>query len=219
MFLLALLAISSVAAMPSISVVANVRGKKYDVSAETVEEFSQQVEGLAGIEAAAQSVLFRGKVLSPTDNLEEVGITTGDILNVVKGRKRQANFAEQDAATAKSGLEDELQPNAGNAAKDAAMNNINVILDDIEGHFSPEKLESSRLQLLQNMDQYEKMMPGFRAQAEAIATDPVKWQEAMMKAKESMLKLKEMRDTGKMSPDQLFPEGSPFPPSAADNRY
>jgi len=77
-------------AMPTVDVVANVRGKKFDISAETVEEFSQQVESVAGLEAGQQSVLFRGKVLDPADKLEELGVANGDILNVLKGRKARA---------------------------------------------------------------------------------------------------------------------------------
>jgi len=66
-----------------------ITGKKFDVNAETVEEFTAKVEEAAGLEAGQQSVLFRGKVLTPADNLEELGITEGDVLNVVKGRKQR----------------------------------------------------------------------------------------------------------------------------------
>ena len=76
-----------VSAMPAISVVASVRGKKHDVSeVETVDEFLHKVEGLAGLEAGQSSVLFRGKVLSGADPWEEVGVATGDGLMGVKGR-------------------------------------------------------------------------------------------------------------------------------------
>ena len=81
-FLLAIIAtmMALSSAMPAISVVASVRGKKYDVSdVETVDEFTQKVEGLvAGMETGQSSVLFRGKVLSGTDNLEEAGVANGD---------------------------------------------------------------------------------------------------------------------------------------------
>lgn len=84
---------------PPISVVANVRGKKYEITAETVEEFSEQVESLAGLGADQQSVLFRGKVLNSDDKLEELGVESGDVLNVLKGRKPRAPkpTAELDA--------------------------------------------------------------------------------------------------------------------------
>jgi len=54
LILLAILA--TVSAMPPINVVANVRGKKYDVTAETVSQFSAEIETLTGIEAAQQNV-------------------------------------------------------------------------------------------------------------------------------------------------------------------
>ena len=38
-----------------------------------VEEVTSAVESVAGLEASEQSVLFRGKVLSPSDVLREVG--------------------------------------------------------------------------------------------------------------------------------------------------
>lgn len=71
----------------SLSVVGLVRGRRYEVTAETVEEFTRQVEGLAGLEMGEQSVLFRGKVLNSSDRLEDVGVSSGDVLNVLKGRK------------------------------------------------------------------------------------------------------------------------------------
>ena len=57
-----------------ITVVANVRGKKYEITAETVEEFTEKAESIAELEAGQQSVLFRGKVLSPEDRLEDIGV-------------------------------------------------------------------------------------------------------------------------------------------------
>ena len=77
-------------AMPPIDVVASVRGKKYEIHAETVEEFTSKVEEAAGLEPGQQSVLFRGKVLSADNNLSEIGVTSGDVLNVVKGRKQRS---------------------------------------------------------------------------------------------------------------------------------
>jgi hypothetical protein len=51
--------------------------------------------------------------------------------------------------------------------------------------------------MLQNIDKYESMMPGFREQAEAIASDPVKWKEAMTQAKAQIEALKKHRDSTK----------------------
>lgn len=241
-FFVVLLVIATVDAMSSLSVVANVRGKKYEVSAETVEEFTKQVQKAAGIEADNQCVLFRGKVLNPSDKLEAVGVSAGDILNVVKGRKpRQVNFAETASSASSKPAAAKAAPRSSAAASGVAaapsssappanpfggadsaatqaeaMKNMNKFLDsDLDAYFGDtEQLEKARLQMLENIEEYEKMMPGFRAQAEAIATDPQKWQEAMQKAKESMLKLKAMRDSGKLSPDALFnaPASSPSVP-------
>lgn len=211
-----LLAIVYVQAMPSVSVVANVRGKKFDISAETVGEFSAQVESLAGIEAAAQCVLFRGKVLNASDKLEEVGVSAGDILNVVKGRKpRPANFAEASGASEAAAVNPLGENPLGVDEKEqaqAAMKSMNAFLDsDLDSYFSDaDQLEKARLQMLENLDEYEKMIPGFRAQAEAIASDPVKWQEAMQKAKESMMQLKQLRDQGKLTPE-MFSRGAGAP--------
>ena len=57
-----------------VSVVANVRGKKYSIVAETVEEFTEKAEQMAELEVGQQSVLFRGKVLNPSDRLEDIGV-------------------------------------------------------------------------------------------------------------------------------------------------
>lgn len=70
--------------MPSINVIANVRGKKYDIFAETVEEFSLQVEELSGLQANQQSVLFKGKVLDDNDKFDDVGINPGNIELMIK---------------------------------------------------------------------------------------------------------------------------------------
>ncbi|RYG68481.1 hypothetical protein EON64_05080 [archaeon] len=219
----------AVMAMPPVSVVANVRGKKYDVSAETVDEFCQQVASLAGIEADAQSVLFRGKVLSRTDKLQELGVSAGDVLNVVKGRRqKQPNFAEAskvatntdkaaDSVTEDSFLDEVPAKMNQKRMQEAAQAQMNEMLDDLDNYFAPEKLEEQRMQLLEKLDEYEKMVPGFRAQAEAIAKDPETWRVAMMKAKEQMLKLKEMRDAGQLNPNSLFPSAASEAPSASDN--
>jgi len=201
--------------MPPINVIANVRGKKYDVSAETVAEFSSEIETLTGIEASQQNVLYKGKVLSQTDKLEEVGIVAGEVLNVVKGRKIQPKPVEEVAAasTATGGANSAFGGPAGGetdpAALEEALKNadpeqvkkamaaMDNLLDSnfMEEFFDDEeKMEASRLQLLQNVDKYENMMPGFKQQAQEIASDPVKWKEAMLRTKEQMLKLKQQRE-------------------------
>ena len=77
-------------AMPSISITANVRGKRYELEAETVEDVCEAVEEVAGLDASQQSVLFRGKLLSPGKKLEDLGVSSGDTVNVVKGRRQRS---------------------------------------------------------------------------------------------------------------------------------
>ena len=75
--------VSVTASSGGITVVANVRGKKYTVVAETVEEFTEKTEGLADLQAGQQSVLFRGKVLNPEDRLEDIGVQENGIYNLL----------------------------------------------------------------------------------------------------------------------------------------
>jgi hypothetical protein len=89
-FLVLVMFLVQVAAVPPVQVVASVRGKKFDIEAETVEEFTSKVEEAAGLEPGQQSVLFRGKVLSADDDLSNIGVGEGDVLNVVKGRKQRS---------------------------------------------------------------------------------------------------------------------------------
>jgi len=192
--------------MPPVAVVANVRGKKYDVSAETVEQFMQQVEGLTGIESSLQSVLFKGKVLNPTDKFDDLGISSGEVLNVVKGRKSRVSTPEEVSSfspSAPAGLGGDGQmPNFSQEELQKAQETMDGLLDSnfIEEYFADdERLEKSRLQLLENIDKYEKMLPGFKDQALEIASDPQKWREAMMSAKDQMVKLREKRSQQKNS--------------------
>ena len=239
MFLLAIIAtmMALSSSMPAISVVASVRGKKYDVSdVETVDEFTQKVEGLvAGMESGQSSVLFRGKVLSGTDNLEEAGVTNGDVLMVVKGRKQRsskADFENDDdlspsvaggSSAVPTGFEDAMDPdamkqamaNVDPAEMQKAMKAMDNLLDSnfVEEYFADdERLENARQQMLDNAEQYEKMMPGFKDQAMQIAADPVKWREAMLQAKEQITKLKAQRETIRASQGTTAPESGDAAP-------
>lgn len=215
---LVLVVLSIAVSMPAINCVANVRGKKYDITAETVEEFSKKVEEVSGLVAGEQTVLFRGKLLSPTNKLDELGIGHGDILNVLKGRKARAPKAQlpkslstgtdSSFSATQSKSSGVLPGMAGNLSPEDMMKNMDPekikqtmeamerLLDSdvIEQYFGDdEKIEQARLQMLASADQYEQMMPGFKEQAQEVASDPVKWREAMNAAKEQILKLKSIR--------------------------
>ena len=215
-----LLLVALAASTAPISVTASVRGKKYEVEAVTVEEFTEKVENIAGLEAGQNSVLFRGKVLSPSDKLEEMGISAGDVLMVVKGKKQrqatQAGTLDDIPAVASSSSMSSSAPAMGGGLPSFpgmpnmdninpedmqnAMKQMDALLDSnfIEEYFgSDEKLEAARQQMAGNLDQYEQMMPGFREQAGHIISDPEQWRDAMYKAKEQILKLKAQRDMPK----------------------
>lgn len=210
--------------MPPVSVVASVRGKKYDVTAETVEEFTTKVEDAAGLEAGQQSVLFRGKVLKPADRLDELGVSAGDVLNVVKGRKTRpasdlgagdlsGGLAKSADAGMGGGLGGgggmpsmaDLQGMSADAMKNPeemqkAMQAMDQLLDSefVDEYFADDdKLEKARLEMLGKLDQYDQMMPGFKAQAQEIASDPKKWREAMGQAKQQIISMKAQRDAAR----------------------
>ena len=207
-----------------ITVTASVRGKKYEVEAATVEEFTSKVESLAGLDAGQNSVLFRGKVLNPGDILHDMGISSGDVLMVVKGKKQRPQVQLQDdvndvdnprenaaAATMPTGGMPNFggMPNLSQEEMNNAMQQIDKLLesDFVDEYFGDDdKLEQARLNMIKNIDQYEQMMPGFREQAGDTINDPVKWKEAMNKAKEQILLLKQQR--GKKSPGPSKKEDS-----------
>lgn len=205
-----------------VSVVANVRGKKYDITAETVGDFSEQVESLAGLEAGQQSVLFRGKVLEASDKLEDLGVNKGDVLNVLKGRKPRVAKPDGDAEldsvdmgsdSLTSALPEDfmnmspeeqqatlenLDPEIKQKIQQQSMQQLDAMLDqDLDSLFGDEeKMEANRQQMLANIDQYSNM-PGFeqmKDKALEIASSPEKWREAMTAAKEQFVKLREERD-------------------------
>ena len=213
------LALLGLAYGSNINVIASVRGKKYEIEAETVADFTAKVESVVNLEAGQQSVLFRGKVLAPTDVLSDVGVASGDVLMVVKGRRLRAK-QELDAETngvdvAQNDIGRDAGPYSKGLPKDpsemeAAMKQMDNLLDSnvLDEYFKDdESLEKARLQLLDNLDQYEKAMPGFRAQAEDIASDPVKWRTAMSKARDQINLLREQREKLRQSgaPSNAFP--------------
>jgi hypothetical protein len=207
-------------AMPSVPVIANVRGKKYEVKADTVEEFSQHVAELTGIAADQQSVLFRGKVLSSSDSLEKLGISAGEVLNVVKGRRaapspmtsRSSVTSSTDvlSASSLSGLGGDMDVDSSSSNKspedilkdmdpqqlEDARRKMDAFIesDDFLKQFDDEEaLEKQRQEMLDNMERYEKMMPGWSAQVSEIVSDPEKWKQAMANAKAQLMQLRESR--------------------------
>lgn len=166
-----------------INVTASVRGKKYEVEAETVSEFITKVAAIVNLDADQQSVLFRGKVLSASDILSEVGVQQSDVLMVVKGKRarvKQESEADNQSLDPSSISESSMNPMMPSSPADMkeAMKAMDNMLDSnfVDEYFKDdETLETARQQMLENLDQYEKMMPGFKAQALEIVSDPQKW--------------------------------------------
>ena len=217
-------------AMPAVNVVANVRGKKYDITAETIEDFSTQVESLTGLEANQQSVLYKGKVLEATDRLDELGITTGDVLNVLKGKKARISKPEEVESSSSPSFGNNLSAdfNGEDPLKNMdpeqmkktmqAMDNMLDQAHVIDQYFEDEeKLEKARLDMLNNLDQYEQMMPGFKEQAREIASDPEKWRAAMSSARDQIKKLKTQRDAMRGSTDSATAQPTTQSNESLDN--
>ena len=75
------------------------RGKKYDVAgAESVADVQRSIEEQAGLSAAQQAVLYDGKMLSADAKLADVGLSDGDVVNVVPMKPKKAAEASADAA-------------------------------------------------------------------------------------------------------------------------
>lgn len=165
--------------------------------------------------------------MNPEDKLEEIGVAAGDVLMVVKGKKRVASKVDNDssfqplAETSSSAASTQSKlggfpgmsgmsdiPGMENVSPEdlkktmAAMDNL---LDSnyLDEYFSnDEQLEKSRQQILNNLDQYESMMPGFKDQMKDIVGDAEKWKEAMTQAKSQLTKLKSQRDEMRKSSGQ-----------------
>ncbi len=58
-----------------------------------------------------------------------------------------------------------------------------------------EKVEEARQQFLQNLDKFERMVPGQSEQMKAMALDPIKWKTAMGNVQRQMEALKKIRAT------------------------
>jgi hypothetical protein len=74
-----------------ISVVGTVRGRKYVVDAETAQEFLEKIETSASLPRGENAVLYKGKLLQGKDVLSAIGVSSTDLLTVVRDKKRLHN--------------------------------------------------------------------------------------------------------------------------------
>ncbi|GAB5035169.1 Hypothetical protein NocV09_02400450 [Nannochloropsis oceanica] len=70
-------------AVAPVNIVVTLRGKKYDLTASSVQDIQSQMEGKSGLKPTQQAILFKGKQLSSTEELLAAGVTEGDTLNIV----------------------------------------------------------------------------------------------------------------------------------------
>ncbi len=69
-------------------------GKRYEVNASNVSELQKGIKDAAGLSEDQQSVLFKGKLLNPDDDLEGAGVVAGDVINVVPSKRQRAEKGE-----------------------------------------------------------------------------------------------------------------------------
>ena len=153
------------------------------------------------------------------------------MLNVVKGkRQRMKPISDFDIAEMEGGVDSPGRAAAGEGGSpfagmggmdqesmrkamenmkpediQKAMQQIDQLLDNnfVEEYFSDEdRLEKARIEMLNNLDEYEKQMPGFKAQTEPIVSDPEKWKNAMMEARDQINNLRAQRDLLKAKQQQ-----------------
>lgn len=227
LLLVAVLLLATVLSMPIVKVIANIRGKKYDIAAETVDEFSQKVESISGLEASKQSVLFKGKVLGKSDKLFELGIVTGDVLNVLKVRKSRIvkPFGEVTRLGKKAtpnhqkkieGVSPEEYKratkmiesfiNSGGMGSEKAVEMMEYfansdVLDELISN--DEALEAARLEFLKKIDDFGELLPGgVSHQIAVLAGNPQKFREMLLEAKDMMKKILNTAKTDGISKSQ-----------------
>jgi hypothetical protein len=197
-----------------ISVIASVRGTKFYVKSDSVfnliSELKQQNPSL---KSGDYSVLFKGKVLKYNDILSEIGVNEGDVLTVLKGRKLSMPPKSVSLKPSKSKLKfdrwsnllkeehsDILQDVAENFDLNQALKSVESMVDSnlLDEYFTDDsKLELARLQLLENLDKYEEMIPGFKDQTQDIVMDALKWKQAMTSAKDQIKSLRKAHEIQK----------------------
>ncbi len=73
-------------------------GKRYEVNATNVSELQKEIKDAAGLSEDQQSVLFKGRLLNPDDDLEGAGVVAGDVINVVPSKRQRTEKVEASAS-------------------------------------------------------------------------------------------------------------------------
>lgn len=206
--------VSASTSSSKLSVIANVRGKKVNITASTVEEVLSQVQRLYPVKSHGQSVLFRGKVLQSADSLHDTGIVSGDVLNVIKGRKtkiphalptlNKEKLSYSDVKPIRDIFEKEendwsrIQQEFKNLDPEKlkkAVSSLETMLDsaELDAFFNDDiKVEAARLELLKNLTQFESL-PGAPPGLRAMAEDPALWKDSMARAAAELAEARKLK--------------------------
>ncbi len=153
-------------------------GKRYEVNATNVRELQKGIKDAAGLPEDQQSVLFKGRLLNPDDDLEGAGVIAGDVINVVPSKRQRTEKSEASAsawgrinATRAHSAGEELEGNKGGSGGSfgdlgglGGMGDFNILPEQYEQVMkemlnspmmdeffsSEEKIEESRQAILEN---------------------------------------------------------------------
>jgi hypothetical protein len=171
-FLLAILMMVVASAMPPIQVTANVRGKRYEVTGETVEDVCNAVEDCSGLDAEQQSILFRGKLLDRESKLEDLGVAPGDTLNVVKGRRqRKMPSAEEVASPMDFDMDAQVSSDAGMGDGMGSMGGLGGLGDMMSGMGGAGGMGEEELKKAMENVNPEEMQKAMQAMDEILDSD------------------------------------------------
>lgn len=120
-----------------VPVIAQYKGKRYNLESDNAQELISKLESEIGISSVSESVaLFRGKKLAPEERFEDIGVTPGDVIDIT-----MANSASKSRPVAKTNQKKE---NSGGFSWDSIFNPSSFSFDKI---MSPELLRQSVSQM------------------------------------------------------------------------
>lgn len=99
-----------------INVSVTLRGKKYELTdVKTVSDIQQNMEELSGLSAKKQSILHKSNKLNSNDVLEEVGVSDGDLINIIStsSKKKGSSSSSGSKVTNVSNTDDDSSNNDG----------------------------------------------------------------------------------------------------------
>eukprot|EP00638_Chattonella_subsalsa_P004219 CAMPEP_0117748030 /NCGR_PEP_ID=MMETSP0947-20121206/8841_1 /TAXON_ID=44440 /ORGANISM="Chattonella subsalsa, Strain CCMP2191" /LENGTH=249 /DNA_ID=CAMNT_0005565551 /DNA_START=30 /DNA_END=776 /DNA_ORIENTATION=+ len=131
----------------AVQVTVILRGNKYDVSADTVSDIQKQIQKQTGLSLMLQSVLYKGSFLESEDNLIDIGVSDGDILNVVPNRRPKTSRKKYPLSSSSSFLP--THPNEAPSFDDPNVQK--PVNKSIRDNLSAEELLSMPAEQMQSM--------------------------------------------------------------------